>query len=217
MTEAEWLTCDKVVVPVMNWLRRQGDGRQFYLAGCAALRHVFHALPDDRFQDLVTLVERYADGLALANDVRRRRRGLEAVVVRNMEALQLQGRTLAQASKEVAAYAATIHLARPDAGWEAGYSAMVEAARVGKRADQWLWQCAMLRDIFGNPFRTAPALDPAWLHWNDGTAVAIAQAIYEERRFEDLAILADALEEAGCTSGDILEHCRGPGPHVRGC
>ena len=73
-----------------------------------------------------------------------------------------------------------------------------------------------LRDIFGNPFRPV-TLDHAWLRWNDGAAVAIAQRIYDERRFQDLPILADALEEAGCTSGDILEHCRGPGPHVRGC
>ena len=45
----------------------------------------------------------------------------------------------------------------------------------------------------------------------------LAQAIYEERRFGDLPVLADALEEAGCTDADILSHCRGPGPHVRGC
>jgi hypothetical protein len=74
----------------------------------------------------------------------------------------------------------------------------------------------LVRDIFGNPFRPV-SVDPAWLRWNDGTAVAIARRVYDERRFEDLPILADALEEAGCTSGDILEHCRGPGPHVRGC
>jgi hypothetical protein len=45
----------------------------------------------------------------------------------------------------------------------------------------------------------------------------MAQAIYNDRRFSDLPILADALEEAGCTDPDILTHCRGPGPHVRGC
>ena len=73
-----------------------------------------------------------------------------------------------------------------------------------------------LRDIFGNPFRPAP-LDPTWLRWNEDTIPRLAQAIYDERRFQDLPILADALEEAGCTSGDILEHCRGPGPHVSGC
>ena len=41
--------------------------------------------------------------------------------------------------------------------------------------------------------------------------------IYQERAFERLPILADALEEAGCDDPDILSHLRGPGPHVRGC
>jgi hypothetical protein len=45
----------------------------------------------------------------------------------------------------------------------------------------------------------------------------MAQVIYDERKFEDLPFLADALEEAGCDNADILNHCRGPGPHVRGC
>ena len=72
MTEAEWLSCEKVVVPVMNWLRRHGTGRQFYLAGCAAVRHIFPALPDERLKNLVTLVERHADGELSAGEIRRR-------------------------------------------------------------------------------------------------------------------------------------------------
>ena len=56
-----------------------------------------------------------------------------------------------------------------------------------------------------------------WLRWNDGTLVRIAQAIYDNRAFDRLPILADALEDAGCDNADILAHCRGPGPHVRGC
>jgi hypothetical protein len=60
-------------------------------------------------------------------------------------------------------------------------------------------------------------INPIWLRWNDGTVVKLAQSIYDERRFTDLPILADALEDAGCADADILAHCRGPGPHVRGC
>jgi hypothetical protein len=45
----------------------------------------------------------------------------------------------------------------------------------------------------------------------------LAEATYENRRWEDLPVLADALEEAGCDDADILGHCRGPGPHTRGC
>jgi hypothetical protein len=74
----------------------------------------------------------------------------------------------------------------------------------------------LLREIFGNPFRPV-TVDPAWLRWNDGTVPKIAQGIYEERAFCRLPILHDALLDAGCDNEDILAHCRGDGPHVRGC
>ena len=32
-----------------------------------------------------------------------------------------------------------------------------------------------------------------------------------------MPILGDALEEAGCADADVLAHCRGNGPHARGC
>lgn len=53
--------------------------------------------------------------------------------------------------------------------------------------------------------------------WNDATVRKLARTIYETRRFQDMPILADALEEAGCTDADILHHCRQPGEHVGGC
>ena len=60
-------------------------------------------------------------------------------------------------------------------------------------------------------------LDSRWLAWNGGTIHHLAQAIYDERAFDRLPILADALEDAGCTDAAILDHCRQPGEHVRGC
>jgi hypothetical protein len=77
--------------------------------------------------------------------------------------------------------------------------------------------CNLIRDVIGNPFRALPPLPPATLAWNDGTVVKLATAIYENRRFEDMPVLADALEEAGCDQPDLLSHLRGPGQHVRGC
>ncbi|MBL8796889.1 MAG: hypothetical protein JNM56_23510 [Planctomycetia bacterium] len=76
-----------------------------------------------------------------------------------------------------------------------------------------LKQVGPLRDIFGNPFRPVTA-DPAW---RTSTVVSLAQAIYDERAFDRLPILADALEDAGCDHADMLNHCRQPGDHVRGC
>jgi hypothetical protein len=73
--------------------------------------------------------------------------------------------------------------------------------------------CDFPRDASGNPFRPA-AFDAAW---RTQAAVALARQMYESRDFGAMPILADALQDAGCTSDDILDHCRGPGPHVRGC
>jgi hypothetical protein len=77
-------------------------------------------------------------------------------------------------------------------------------------------QASILRDIIGNPFRPVH-LDPAWLRWNGGMIRTIARTIYDERRFEDMPVLADALEDAGCDDPYLLSHCRSKGPHVRGC
>ncbi|MBL8795191.1 MAG: hypothetical protein JNM56_14900 [Planctomycetia bacterium] len=70
-----------------------------------------------------------------------------------------------------------------------------------------------MRDLVGNPFRPV-TVNPAWL---TPTVISLAQAIYAERAFDRLPILADALEDAGCDHADILNHCRQPGEHVRGC
>lgn len=74
-------------------------------------------------------------------------------------------------------------------------------------------QAALVRDIFGNPFRPAP-VDPSWL---TATVRELARGIYEDRAFDRLPILADALEDAGCADPEVLGHCRGEGPNVRGC
>jgi hypothetical protein len=60
-------------------------------------------------------------------------------------------------------------------------------------------------------------LRPEWLAWQNGTIPRLAEAIYAEEAFDRLPFLADALEEAGCTDTDILDHCRAGGVHFRGC
>ncbi len=71
----------------------------------------------------------------------------------------------------------------------------------------------LIRELFGNPFRPV-SFETTWL---TAPITSLARSIYADRSFDRLPILADALEEAGCTNADILGHCRGPGPHVRGC
>jgi hypothetical protein len=77
-------------------------------------------------------------------------------------------------------------------------------------------QTALIRDIVRGPLH--PILFRAsWRTWSGGVCLEIARRIYKERAFDHLPILADALEEAGCTDADILGHCRAGGEHVRGC
>jgi hypothetical protein len=71
----------------------------------------------------------------------------------------------------------------------------------------------LAHDVFGNPFRTVKFRRA----WRTDTAVSLARAMYESHEFGAMPILADALQDAGCDNTDILDHCRGPGPHVRGC
>jgi hypothetical protein len=97
-----------------------------------------------------------------------------------------------------------------------------------------------LRCLFSNPFaRSTPGTKPSltkgisqWIRrmtlgetragivdptWLTSTVVSLAEGIYAERAFDRLPILADALQDAGCDSADVLDHCRGTGPHARGC
>jgi hypothetical protein len=78
-------------------------------------------------------------------------------------------------------------------------------------------QADLFRDLFVNPTTSAPAVDRAWLAWNGRTVVQLARAVDKTQEWERLLVLADALEDAGCSDAEILSHLRNPGPHVRGC
>ncbi|MCE9531609.1 MAG: hypothetical protein K8T89_10875 [Planctomycetes bacterium] len=71
-------------------------------------------------------------------------------------------------------------------------------------------QMALLRDVFSSH----QPIDSRWL---TPTVIDLARTIYNERAFDRMPILADALMDAGCDSEEIIHHCRGAGPHVRGC
>jgi hypothetical protein len=97
------------------------------------------------------------------------------------------------------------------AATEHARSAAAKAAADG--VQERLCQAGLLRCLFGNPFRPV-SLDPGWLM---PTVRQVTQAIYDERRFTEMGILADALEEAGCTDASLLGHCRQGGEHACGC
>ena len=111
----------------------------------------------------------------------------------------------------VASLAAALgQAAFPDADYD--HDAYLGAAAV--RDSEAEAHASLLRCIFGPvPFRRVRTEPP----WRTPPVLAIANSIYEDRRWEDLPILGDALQEAGCSDAALLEHCRAKGPHTRGC
>src|SRR2546421_81045 len=128
----------------------------------------------------------------------------------------------AEKAAQSASFAATVWSENVDAalvaGWLVGQLGEGEvkvfdaAWRSAKAA-----QANLLRDIAGSPFRPPPFIAPAVLACHGATVPKLARAIYDTRDFDLLPVLAEALEEAGCTDPDMMAHCRGPGPHVLGC
>ena len=107
----------------------------------------------------------------------------------------------------------------------AGLESLLDREAQGGSPEQRKYLCDLLRDLNGNPFRSAPHINPSVRTWNSGCVVKLATAAYEERVMPQgtldpvrLAVLADGMEQAGVTDQEILGHLRQPGlVHVRGC
>ena len=199
MTAAEWLGCEDAR-KMVEWLRGLASDRKLRLFACAFWRwHEKAAGTDSEIASEMLQALDYAEQWAERGSRPAVRFptgfGWHPLVARN--AIDAANWTI-----------------RQTAGFKARRDYLRADARCGTQAAEQ--QISLLREIVGNPFCPV-AVDPAWLVWNDGTMPKVAQAIYDERTFDRLPILADALEEAGCNDGVILSHCRQPGEHVRGC
>ena len=189
MTEAEWL--DGRVRKMVGYARSNATMRQRRLLACGCCRLHWSQLPD-RLRQFIDQIERYADGESGSSLVRAYRLydAVKVPAIRDdLPPGLLPVLKSAQASNEDP----------PGASFP-------------------LWpderlQVELLRDIFGNPFRPV-AFDP---NWRTSDVVAMCRGMYEMRDFAAMPILADALQDAGCENVDVLDHCRGAGPHVRGC
>jgi hypothetical protein len=214
MTEAEWLTC-AWPVEMLEHLGRRASERKKSLLAAACFRRIWRLLPTQESREAVEVLERFAEGEATADE-------WAAARGRAWQAFLAWGRVTDRGGNitgETRAGAAVTKGHVHDMVIEAADATALAKVGTSERASsepEERAQCDLVRDIFGNPFRRV-AVDPSWLAWNDGTVVKLAQGIYEQRAFDRLPVLADALEEAGCTNTDILGHCRGRGEHVRGC
>ncbi len=210
MNEEEWQASDS---PRSLLFALEGPTlRKQVLFAAACWRLIWgHAEPCEREE--VAVWERFADGMATAEEV-----------VAAREAYG--GKGSGTAPTPTPPWWAI--LTAEDAA-EQGAQAMCGDPRDLEGERQWSAaqadlerrQSNLLRDIFGNPFRLPPTLDPAWL---TGTVKQLALSAYEERELPSghldrhrLAVLADALEEAGCQEAELLGHLRSEQVHVRGC
>jgi hypothetical protein len=213
MTEAEWMECEDPE-KMLEFLRWKSSDRKLRLLACACCHTIARLLTDDRICRTIQIAEQFADGLATTKDRRAAKYRAEAV-----------GQEYADDPEYRAYYwaadAAKCTAADSIQGYVryVGYEVDQALALANSEAANQEKSCRVvhLHDIFGNPFRFLPPLPAVVLAWNDGTVVRLAKGIYDDRRFEDLPILADALEEAGCREQSVLDHLRSPGPHVRGC
>lgn len=214
MFEARWVNCEDPEEMLRYLLGKTGD-RKLRLFACGCVRRIWPLLRDERSRSAVHMAERYADrpgGLTQLLSVRREARLAEQYF--HSLSRRGEGDDFEMARWAARAAEATVE----DTGWDVARNAAWSAAHAvhGHAASERVAQCYLLRDAFGNPF-CPEWFDPAWLRWNEGCVVRLAQAIYEEQRFDHLPILADALEEAGCDNDMILWHCREPAEHARGC
>jgi hypothetical protein len=217
MTEAEWL--GGKLPAMLELLREKVTGRKLRLFACSQCRDQWPETPHPDLLRAYFVAERLADGMASEEE--------------RDEVFHLTTRTgldryhyLRSTEIHEVACCDTQYRFSMLVGFAVGWLAdnlethITSAHRQALVANVpgSLWpnntnHPAYLRDIFGNPFRPV-AIDPAW---RTSTAVALAGQMYESRDFGAIPILADALQDAECDHEEVLNHCRGPGPHVRGC
>jgi hypothetical protein len=196
MTEQEWLACTDPK-PMLEYLRGKVSDRKLRLLGCAYCRGLWPQLKRQASRQAVAVAELFADG--------------EATDEQRIEAFEEAGyATEATRSRGERAYAIAVAAEEvvedETCDWYCGWYGLKSYLPRKK-------QKAILTCIFGNPFKPVAAEG----NWLTPTVKQLAEAIYGDRGYDRMPILADALEEAGCTDPDILTHCRAPGPHVLGC
>lgn len=219
MTEAEWLTqtyhAQRMVWELRNIgkvTRTKAGKRQLRLLACGCCRIVWELLTDPRLREGVEVAERFAEANASKEELQAAYDNIWGLTASTSNYGKGDVRKTVAADMAIHAthknaYASAFYMTAtimPLAGCSAG----------GKQGEPIL--CDLVRCVFGNPFCPV-CVDPSWHTWNHGTIPRLAETIYRNRSFEDLPILADALEDAGCTEAQILEHCRQQSIHVRGC
>jgi hypothetical protein len=215
MTEAGWLVCDDPQV-MLEFLEGKPSDRKSRLFACACCRRIWSLFTDPRSRRAVEVAERFADGEGVS--VAELKVAERAAEDAHIEAPHLTAAALGPFDAAIHVLHLDLSASSADAASRAADAVESQAGEVGEaaRREECKMQALLVRCVFGNPFRTV-VIAPTITRWNDGTVLKLAQGIYDDRAFDRLPILADALEDAGCVDGDLLGHCRHQGPHARGC
>jgi hypothetical protein len=218
VTETQWLASldSRLVLAAVS--RRISDRKLRFLI-CACCRRVWDLLVDDRSKEAVEIAEQYADGSATREDLIAVRRKADAAYQwarkqHGPAAFRLFG--AAHLALQATSVARKLR-------FDPREDEFLRGAQERKEKAERKARCDLIRDLVASPSRCVE-LDAARLAWKKGLIVSLAQTAYDQRILpagtlsnERLAILADALEEAGCTTQEILSHLRRGGDHVRGC
>jgi hypothetical protein len=214
MTEAEWLSSQHPF-SMLEYLRDKTSDRKLRLIAVASCQRARESI-EEWYHELADVAEAFAEGRA---------------TVQELQAVHAKHRPSNDYPDRNAFYnTAGLHLAETIPYLVEDLADWIGSGKVDEENTLEVWEqekhvaferelaitAEEVREIAGNPFRPV-AVDPAWLAWNDGTVVKLAQGIYDDRAFDRMPVLADALEEAGCDHADVLNHCRKPGEHLRGC
>jgi hypothetical protein len=205
MTETEWRDAIDPA-PMFLELDQYTSHRKLRLFACACCRHPGAEFLQDE-PAMLEVAERYAEGTISFDEFEKAGRDY------------LYGRPIRAGSSP---FGSAVGELISSAVWVCAGRAravvvdIVRHSGLSTREAEWRRQCALLRCVFGNPYY-APDWDSGCLKWNGGVVAHLATSIYEERAFERLPLLADALEDAGCGDRELIGHLRQPGPHCRGC
>lgn len=195
MTEQEWQSTTSYdgnsTLQMVHFVLHRLSSRRKRLFACGCFRRHLHD-ESHALNGILASAERYADNDSTWNELASSRKRAEAMVEDTM-----QGRLRGFGAGFIQQLRGVAH---PDAD---------EAVRHANL----LYDPNILREVVGNPFCPVTVFPT----WQTANVVSLAQTIYDERAFDRMPILGDALEDAGCDNTDMLNHCRQPGEHVRGC
>jgi hypothetical protein len=242
MTKTQWLAATDPA-PMLKFLDGRVSDRKLRLFAVAGCRRFGNLIAFEEERQAIRAAEQFADGKLTAKKMKAAVKAMHLEGVDNAKyacwyACQEDAHEAAvHVAFELCNCAASaVEIALEESGPEG--SAMFGTPEKAE-AEERAFVAGLLREIIGLPFRRKSRIRPQWLAWNDSAVARLAEAIYLDGAFDNppvmletrpdeaaraqaaicarLAIVADALEDAGCTDAELLCHLRAPGPHVRGC